>query len=57
MGAIDDNTTTQMIRDLKSWMLAGAMGGGGGNSGFKIETDDATTSDNNNINIGITPTM
>jgi len=37
-------------------MMAGAAGGGDGNSGFKIESDDATTSDDGtmNINIGIT---
>jgi hypothetical protein len=31
-------------------MLAGAAGGGGGTSGFKIETDYATTSDDNDSN-------
>jgi hypothetical protein len=35
-------------------MMAGAAGGSGGNSGFRIETDDATTSDDNIMIDGIT---
>ena len=34
--------------------MAGALGGGDGNSGFKIESDDVTTSNDGTINIGIT---
>jgi hypothetical protein len=48
----DDNHTDETrSRELE---LAGEAGDGGGNSGFKIETDNATTSDDNTINIGIT---
>jgi len=36
-------------------MMAGAAGGGGSNSGFKIlETNDATTSNDNAKDLGIT---
>jgi len=47
-------TITQKIRDPDSLVMAGAAGGGGVNSGFKIETDDATTSDDNAMDLGIT---